>query len=311
MMIVITGTIAFDYIMNFPGEFKDHVLPSQSHQINLSFIVNKFAKRRGGTAGNVSYSMGLLKTPHTLFSVAGSDFEEYRKKLEELGIDCSKVSIKEVEHSSTGFAMTDATNNQIWGYFYGASDHIKDLKLNSIAKRGDLILVGPSGAEGSMSFIDQCITQRIEYAFDPGFILTQVKNEDLAKGVKHAKYIFGNDYEIKLIKDRIKSSENEWKDKIVVTTLGEKGATVAAEGRTHKIKAAQPKALIDPTGAGDAFRAGFLAGLEKVLDLKTCGEMGSTAASFCLEEYGTQEHIFTKQEFEKRYRQTYGHMLKF
>ena len=310
-MIIVTGSIAYDYIMNFPGEFRDHVLPEQLHQINLSFIVNKFAKRRGGTAGNVSYTLGLLKTPHILFSVAGSDFGEYKAKFEEMGIDLSNVSIEKSLHSSTGFAMTDRANNQIWGYFYGASEKIKDLKLNKIAKKGDLVLVGPSGAAGSMSLVDQCINLGIDYMFDPGFILTQVNNQDLAKGVEHAKYIIGNDYEINVIKDRVKPSESLWNSKIIVTTLGEKGAEISDFGKIHRIEAVKNLRFTDPTGAGDAFRAGFLAGLWAKQNLVICGKMGCVAASFTIEEYGTQEHMFTTEEFTDRYRQTYGHMLKF
>lgn len=310
-MIIVTGTIAYDYIMNFPGEFRDHVLPEQLHQINLSFIVNKFAKRRGGTAGNVSYTMGLLKTRHILFSVAGNDFEEYRTKFEKLKIDLSNVSIDKNLHSSTGFAMTDKTNNQIWGYFYGASDHIKHLKLNKVAKKGDLVLVGPSGAQGSMSFVDQCIDLGIDYMFDPGFILTQVENQDLGIGIKHAKYIIGNDYEISLIKDRVKIPNKLWGEKIVITTLGEKGSSIKYQGKSVQIKAAKPASVVDPTGAGDAFRAGFLSGLSAKQNLVVCTKLGATAASFAVEEYGTQEHVFSKKELLDRYRQTYGDVLKF
>lgn len=310
-MLVITGTIAFDYIMNFPGEFRDHILPTQLHQINLSFIVDKFAKRRGGTAGNVSYTLGLLDTPHKLFSVAGSDFEEYRKKFEEMKIDLSNVSTDGENHSSTGFAMTDKTNNQIWGYFYGASDKIKDLRLDKVAAKGDLVLIGPSGAAGSMSFVNQCIDLGIDYMFDPGFILTQVSSVDLAKGVEHAKYIIGNDYEINLIKERVKPSEDSWNSKVIITTLGEKGANVSEFGEIHEVKAVKLSEIVDPTGAGDAFRAGFLSGLTKDFDLEICAKLGCISASYAVEKYGTQEHEFTKDAFSDRYRQTYGGMLKF
>src|SRR6185437_3316565 len=133
-MLIITGSLAYDYIMEFPGSFSDHVLPEHTHNINLSFIVNKFAKRRGGTAGNVSYTMGLLKTPHTLFSYVGNDFEEYREAFEKIGIDTSHVAVDAAESTATGFAMTDKTNNQIWGYYYGASEKIVSLKLSEVAR---------------------------------------------------------------------------------------------------------------------------------------------------------------------------------
>lgn len=309
-MIIVTGTIAYDYIMDFPGGFSDHILPEEIHKINLSFIVSKFAKRRGGTAGNVSYSLGLLTTPHVLFTVAGKDFDEYQKGFKDLGIDLSNVKINTDEYTSTGFAMTDKNDNQIWGYFYGASDGIKDLRLDEVAKKNDLVLVGPSGASGSMSFVNQCIALGISYMFDPGFILTQVSNEDLALGVKNAQIIIGNDYEISLIKERVKDWQEVFPQKTVITTLGEKGALIDDKGKIYEIKAIKPEKVVDPTGAGDAWRSGFLAGLEKGFDLQTCGQMGSVASVYAIEHYGTQEHTYTKEEFVNRYRQNYEALLK-
>jgi len=309
-MLIITGTIAYDYIMDFPGAFADHILPDQIHKINLSFIVNNFAKRRGGTAGNVSYTLGLLGVPNTLFSVAGKDFQDYKRVLQEL----SSISMKHVfvdgkNYTSTGFAMTDKINNQIWGYFYGAAEGIADLKLRKIANAHDFVLVGPSGAKGSMSLVKQCIEQKIPYMFDPGFILTQVTPAELSLGVKHAAIIIGNDYEIDVIKERVKDWEKLFAGKIVVTTLGEKGAKIEEKNKTYVIKTVPPQKIIDPTGAGDAWRAGFLAGFSKNFDLQTCGQIGSTAASYAIEQYGTQEHRFSKETFLNRYRQSFGNLL--
>ncbi|MCL5438784.1 MAG: PfkB family carbohydrate kinase [Patescibacteria group bacterium] len=307
-MLIITGTIAYDYIMDFPGCFSEHILPDQIHKINLSFIVNKFERRRGGTAGNISYSLGLLKTQHTLFSYAGKDFEDYGKSFKKLGISLDNVLIDKKNYTSTGFAMTDKTDNQIWGYFYGASDNISKLNLKKIAKKGDLVIVGPSGALGSMSIVKQCILLGISYMFDPGFILTQITDKDLMLGVKHSKYIIGNDYEISVIKKRLK----DWKiskDQIVIKTLGSRGAEIQTDGKTFGILPVRLKNAIDPTGAGDAWRSGFLAGIERGFDLKTSGQMGSVAASFAVEKYGTQEHFYTIAQFKNRYRKTYKSLI--
>ena len=309
-MIIVTGTIAYDYIMDFPGVFSDHILPEQIHKINLSFIVNKYAKRRGGTAGNVSYALGLLSIPHILFSVVGKDFDEYKKEFSKLGIDLSNIKIDNNEYTSTGFAMTDKNDNQIWGYFYGASEAIKDLKLETVANKNDLVLVGPAGASGSMSFVNQCAALEIPYMFDPGFILTQVSNDDLALGVKGAKIIIGNDYEITLIKERVSDWKTFFPQKTVITTLGAKGALIDDKGKIYEIKASKPKEVVDPTGAGDAWRAGFLAGLERGFDLQVCGQMGSVASAYAIEHYGTQEYFYTKEEFIERYRQNYKALLK-
>ncbi|MBI4089702.1 MAG: carbohydrate kinase family protein [Candidatus Levybacteria bacterium] len=307
-MIIVTGSLAYDYIMDFPGSFGDHILPEQIHKINLSFIVNKFAKRRGGTAGNVSYSLGLLKTQHILFSIAGKDFKDYKKEFKKFKILTDFVKIEKNKYTSTGFAMTDKNDNQIWGYFYGATDNIYRLKLKTIATEKDFVLIGPCGARGSMSFVKQCAKLGVSYMFDPGFILTEISNKDLLFGVKNAAFVVGNDYEIDLIKERV--GQKEFINKIIITTLGKSGAIINEKGKVHKILPVKPKTVIDPTGAGDAWRSGFLAGWQKNFSLKTCGQMGAVAASFAIEHYGTQEHTYTIKDFINRYRQTYKTLLE-
>ncbi len=309
-MLIITGSLAYDYIMDFPGSFSDHILPEHTHNINLSFIVNKFAKRRGGTAGNVSYTLGLLKTPHIVFSCVGKDFEDYEKDFTKLGINVDHIQIDKDDHTATGFAMSDKNQNQIWGYYYGAMKNNKDLKLKSVAHKDDLVLIGPQGADGSLSLINQCIELKIPYMFDPGFILTQVTNADLQRGLTHAKYIIGNDYEMKLMRDRIAQFTRIIEDKIIITTFGKKGATIDAEGKRHKIKSAVASKVVDSSGAGDAWRGGFLAGLEKGFDLQTSGQMGAVASSYAVEYVGTQDYVFTKTEFAKRYKDTYNAEVK-
>lgn len=309
-MLIVTGAIAYDYIMDFPSNFGDHILPDQIHNINLSFTVSKFAKRRGGTAGNTSYTLGLFKTPHILLSVAGKDFDEYKKHFKKIGIDVSNVLIDRSEYSSTGFAMTDIKDNQIWGYFPGASKNLSKLNLKKVAKKHDLVLVGPSGEVGTISFIKQSIELGIEYMFDLGFTITQIDNKELKYGLSHASYVIGNDYEIAVMRKKLKDWKKILKNKILITTFGEKGSLIENKGLVYNIKSAKPKKVIDPTGAGDAWRAGFLAGVAKGFDIKTCGQMGSVAASFAIEQYGPQEHKFTIKEFKNRYRQTYGSLVE-
>ncbi len=308
-MHIITGTIAYDYIMNFPGAFSDHILPNQVHKINLSFIVDKFARRRGGTAGNVSYALSLLKTPHLLFTYAGMDFGEYKKAFENLGIRLDGVKIDQQNYTSTGFAMTDKADNQIWGYFYGASEKISTLKLSNVATKDDFVLVGPSGAKGSMSLVKQCIEKNISYMLDPGFILTQINDEDLFEGVAHATYVIGNDYEIGLIEHRIKNWEKIAKERVIIKTLGSNGSEIEDHGKKYKIAPAVVKNPVDPTGAGDAWRGGFIAGLERKLGTKTAAQMGSVAAAYAVESYGTQEYSYSLTEFKNRYRLTYKNLL--
>lgn len=308
-MLIVTGSIAYDYIMGFPGNFSDHILPEQTNNINLSFIVDTFAKRRGGTAGNASYTLGLLKTPHLLYSFVGNDFDEYRKSFLNLQIDISGIQVDPKDHTALGFAMTDTNQNQIWGYYAGASNKNKLLRLDTVAHQNDLVLIGPQGAEGSLSLIKQCINLHIPYIFDPGFILTRVSDIDLEHGLHHSAYIIGNEYEISLMQQRL----NEWdvitEDKIIITTRGKDGAIINQNNTTITIKPVKPAQVVTTTGAGDAWRAGFLAGLEKGFDLQTCGEMGAVAGSYAVEHIGTQEHTFTKHLFAKRYKETYNKTL--
>lgn len=309
-MLIITGSIAYDYIMDFPGLFSDHILANKVHNINLSFIVNKFARRRGGTAGNASYTLGLLGIDHILFSSAGRDFDEYKKVFRKIGIDTRHILIDRNNYTATGFAVTDKTDNQIWGYFYGAADRIPELQLKTVAKKGDLILIGPSGAKGSMSLVKQCVKLGFSYMFDPGFILTQINNEDLQIGVENASYIVGNDYEINLIQSRIKNFKTLVKNKIIITTFGGKGALIQKDKENVSIPVVKVKDVIDPTGAGDAWRAGFLAGICRNYDLQICGQIGSVAASYAISHYGTQEHKFTKSQFTKRYQKAYNKQIQ-
>jgi adenosine kinase len=308
-MLIVTGTIAYDYIMDFPGKFGDHILPDKIHNINLSFPVNKFAKRRGGTAGNVSYTLNLLKSHHVLFSAAGKDFDEYKKHLNKIGIDTRNILIDKSQYTSTGFAMTDKKDNQIWGYFFGASERLSQLKLKKVAGKNDLVLVGPSGKDGTVSFIKQSVGQKLKYMFDLGFTVIVINKNDLSYGVSNAEFVIGNDYEIALAKKKLGEQKKILKEKIVITTLGEKGSIIENKGEKINIKVARPKKLVDPTGAGDAWRAGFLAGVEKGFDVRICGQMGSVASSFAVEKYGTQEHKFTIGDFKERYRQTYKSLL--
>lgn len=309
-MLIVTGTLAYDYLMAFPGQFHDHILPDQLDKINLSFIMHSFTRRRGGTAGNVSYSLGLLTTPHILYSIAGKDFEEYKAAFEALRIPLQHVQLDLDTYTATGFAMTDNTANQIWGYYYGAAEGIKDLSLQGVATSEDLVLIGPSGAPGSMNFVRQCIEMDIPYMFDPGFILTQVTDEELSQGVQHARFLIGNEYEMQLIRKRVPQEAIGAEGKIIITTLGEKGAEIIAQGQSYHIAPATASQAMDPTGAGDAWRSGFLAGLGRGLDLVTSGRMGAIAAVYAVEQLGTQEHTYTQNDFAERYKQTYGSLLE-
>lgn len=309
-MIIVTGSIAWDFIIDFPGKFADHIIPEEIHKLNISFNVEHYAKRRGGTAANAVYNLHLLNTKSMLFGAVGKDFAEYKEAYDAMGINSSSVTVDLSKYTSTGFAITDKTNNQIWGYSYGAAVGINKLRLQKVAKKGDIILIGPNVIKGFVGFIKEAIRMKLFYIFDPSFTLATLKDTDLELGINHSAIVVANDYEMVLIKNRLKNWKKLFVDKIVITTLGEKGAEIYSDGKIYKIKSIKPKKIVDPTGAGDAWRAGFLAGFERGFDLKTCGQMGALAATYAIEHYGTQEHKYTLSEFEKRYRQAYGSLIK-
>lgn len=305
VVLIVTGSIAYDYLMGFPGNFSDHILPKHANNINLSFLVNSFAKRRGGTAGNISYTLGLLHAPHKLFAYVGSDFEEYRAVFEKLKIDLDGLLVAKDDHTSTAFAMADKSQNQIWGFYNGAGALNETLKLKKIANKQDFVFIGPQG-KSSLSFIKQCVDLDIPYMFDPGFLLPVITNEELAHGLKHAAFITSNEYERELMQSRIKNWDELTAYKTVITTFGEKGATITIDNDVYKIGSAKAKRVETTAGAGDAWRGGFLAGLERGFDLQTSGQMGAVASSFAVEHVGTQEHFYTKSDFVKRYKDAFN-----
>lgn len=307
-MVIVTGTLAYDYIMNFPGSFQSYLLPDHLHNLNLSFIADRFAKRRGGTAGNVSYTLALLKTDHTLFSIAGNDFDDYRNQCKSYQMNFNHVHIISDMHTATGFAISDRNNNQLWGYYYGATDQMHTLSLDEVAHAQDIVLIGPSSAKGSLSLLTQAVNLSLPYMFDPGFILTQISDQDLRFGVSHCTYLIGNEYEIGLIDKRIHL--DKFAHITVITTLGNNGAIISRHATVISIPAVKIDVVLDPTGAGDAWRAGFFAGLLRKKNLQICGQIGSVAASYAISAYGTQEHTFTIAEFQQRYRQVFGELVR-
>lgn len=304
-MLIITGSIAYDCIMGFPGSFNEHILPDQIHNLNLSFIVDNYAKRRGGTAGNASYALHLLGVPNILYSYAGKDFREYTDELQKLGVILQGVHIDKDAYTATGFALTDQSDNQIWAYYYGAAEKNETLSLKDVAHAGDLVLVGPQGAKGSMHFIDEAIAMNLQYMFDPGFILTQVSDADLKRGIDTCAYLIGNEYEFELIKSRIQNWKKVFEGKVIITTLAEEGALIQKDSEIYKIPVVKTT-VATTVGAGDAWRGGFLAGITHGYDLQTCGQMGSVAGAYAVESAGTQDYFYTKEDFVERYKKNFN-----
>lgn len=308
-MVIVTGSLAFDYIMNFPGSFKDHINPYKIHVINLSFLVSNLKKEKGGTAGNIAYSLGLLNEPVSIVSSAGHDFNEYKKFLKKSGVDTSLIKVHKNEYTARAYILTDQKNNQITSFYPGAMRFSKTLKIDG--ERSDIVVIAPDDPESMNNFVNECQMKNLPYLYDPGMQLPSLRDTYLRHGIKKAKILIGNDYEIGLIKNRLNFSEKDFLDfvEVLIITLGEKGSIIKTKNQEYFIKPARPRRIADPTGAGDAYRAGFLKGFLLGLDLQICGQMGSVTACYAIEKYGTTNHSFTVDEFKKRYKQNFGESL--
>lgn len=306
--IVVTGSLAFDLIMDFPGNFSDHIDPTKLHILNLSFLVETLKKEKGGTAGNIAYNLALLGTKPAILGVAGEDFESYSSFLSNVGVDTSNIKIIKDQVTSQAFIVTDKKDNQITAFYPGAMKEASGLNLARLNKKPNLVVISPNHPKAMINFVKQSNELKIPYMFDPGMQLPRLSDQDLLPGVKEAEILIGNDYEMGLLaeKCRVQSAKLVKLAKIVITTLGERGSLIQTGDQSIDIKPAKPEKVLDPTGAGDAYRAGFLSGFIKGLDLKTCGQIGSVAACYAIEKYGTTNHVFTISEFCQRYKENFG-----
>lgn len=308
-MITATGSLAFDNIMDFPGKFSDHIMPDKIHQINLSFLVNTLKKQKGGTAGNIAYTLALLKNPVSILGVAGSDFSEYENFLQASGVDTSQIKISE-DSTSSAYIMTDQADNQITAFYPGAMNEAETLSLQSI--KTDLVIISPNNPKAMIKFAKECQDQSIKYMLDPGMQLPALDSENLKSMISGAAILIGNDYEISLLKEKTGLTEEQLltQVKILITTLGDKGSTIQTGDQIIQVNAVKAMEVVDPTGAGDAYRAGFLTGYLKGFNLQVCGQMSSVASCYAVEKYGTTNHTFTIQEFCERYEQNFGTKLE-
>jgi adenosine kinase len=306
-MIVITGSLAFDYIFNFPGKFGDHIMPDKIHELNISFIVEKYCKRYGGTAGNISYNLSLLGIKPAILAAVGRDFGDYKKRLLKHHINLNYIKYIKNDNCSTGFVMNDKSDNQIWGYSYGALRFSKDILLSAVKEPINMLVISANHKQAFLNFQNQAIKNNIPYMYDFGMILTLISKKDLIRGALHSQILIGNDYEMASLfkKTSLTKAKLLKTVKVIITTLGAKGSVIATKNQEFQVKAAPAIKVVDPTGAGDAYRAGFIAGLQKGYDLKTCARIGSVAGVYAVEKYGTQEHQYSQADFNQRYKRTY------
>ncbi len=307
MDILITGSVAYDYLMTFPGDFKEHILPDHLDSISLSFLVESLIRRNGGVAPNIAYSLALLGGSPKIFAAVGKDFGEYRGWLEDAGVDTSLVKIIEDKYTASFFATTDKENHQIASFYPGAMADASSMSLTDLETTPDLVVISPNAPDAMEKYIEECKSLKIPYLYDPSQQLVRMDGDGIRSGVEGAKYLFINEYEFSLILDKTGLSEDELIGMVhlVAITRGKDGSTIYVDGDEHVVGTVSPNKIADPTGSGDAYRGGFLTGLGKGWDWITCGQMGALAATYCLENDGPQGQSYTSEEFVIRYRENF------
>ena len=311
MTVLATGSVAFDNILTFNGRFRDHIMPDQVHILNLSFLVERFQRRRGGVAAKYAYNLALLGHPSAILATAGEDAAGYREWLEGLGIECSGLKLLEGETTAMGFTTTDLDDNQITGYYGGAMNRAGEVGLADTEVKPAAVIIGPNGPAGMFRLVRECREAGIPFVFDPAHQLPHMSAGDLAEGCRGAWILIGNDYELELIRQRSGLSQERLCElaEMVVTTLGREGSRIATAGGLVEIPAAPARQEVDPTGAGDAYRSGLVAGLLRGLEPADAGRVASLAAAYVVEQQGTIEHHYALDEFAERYRSAFGAAL--
>ena len=297
--------------MAFPDKFKNHILPEQIHILNVCFVVDEVRKNFGGCAGNIAYTMKLLGGEPVIISSLGNDAKDYLEYLEKLGINKNYIKIVKNKNTAVAYITTDSDDNQIVAYCNGAGDAAQDLSLADIKEKNNLVLITPTKKEAMLRHAREARERKIPFVFDPSHQLSVFTKEELIEIITAAKFFIGNDYEMKLVCDKIGWSKDKLLDKVgvLITTLGAEGSLIESRNNSIKVGICKAKSTDDPTGAGDAYRAGFFSAYVAGCDLKICGQAGATAAAYTVEKYGTQTHSFTFEEFKTRYKEAFGEEL--
>jgi len=308
--VLVTGSLAFDQIMVFSGNFQDHILPDKMHVINISFLVSELRKQRGGCAGNIAYTLALLGQRPRIIAAAGYDFGAYRSFLEGHAVDVSAIEILEDVATASCHITTDQNDNQITGFFVGAMAHAGELSLRARAgTHAALAVIAPDDPQAMMRHSREARAEDLPFLFDPSFQVTAMDGAHLRAAAEGAAFLMVNDYELAVFQKKTETDETSIFDLVerVVVTLGSEGSRILTPGAPPiEVPPAPIAGMVDPTGAGDAYRSGFVTGLMRAQPLAVCGRLGSVAAAFAVEQHGTQNHHFTRAAFSERYAQCFG-----
>ena len=311
MSALICGSIAYDNIMVFEDSFKNHILPDQIHILNVSFLVPRLRREFGGCALNIAYNLKLLGAPALPMGTAGRDFAPYRAWLDEHGIRQDHITVIDDVFTAQAYITTDLDDNQIIAFHPGAMDRSH---LNNVGDALDVTIgiVSPDGRLGMLEHASQFAAADIPFIFDPGQGLPMFDGEELRRFVEQASWIAVNDYEWALLNERTGWDADAVKRRVgaLIVTRGAQGSMIYTEDGDIEIPAAQPAVVTDPTGCGDAYRAGLLFGLMRGLDWPTVGRVASLMGAYKIECHGTQNHSFSMEDFEQRFEHSFGRPIE-
>lgn len=307
--VIVAGSVAYDRIMDYPGLFADSFVVDKIHSINLSFQVDRLSIEFGGTAGNVAYNLALLGEQPEVISTVGADFSQYRSHMLLTGIDPATIKEVEGELTASAFILTDKADNQIAAFHFGAGAHAYDTPVQTEGRA--IAIVGPGCIADMMALPPYFRRQGIQYLYDPGQAIPAMTAEALKDGMNGAQVVFASDYELGMIMQKTGYTQDQIVQIVptLVVTFGGDGSHIITKDGDTKIEPTPAKALLDPTGAGDAYRAGFIKGIFLGLGMQSCAQLASCVAAYAVETYGTQTHKFTLAELAERYKSVYGETL--
>jgi adenosine kinase len=309
MKLIVTGSIAYDYLMSFPGRFTEHFLPEHMHRVSLSFLVDSMDKRRGGCGPNIAYTIALLGERPYLMATAGQDFGEYKEWLEAANIDTSLVKVVDGKFCASFFCSTDQHSNQIASFYTGAMANAGELSMRTVPEIKDaLVIISPNDPGAMVQYAEECSTIGVRYTWDPGQQCARMDGPQLVNGVNGAFMVIVNDYEMELLRQKTWLTEQDIVSRapLLVVTRGEHGCRIYTKDGVEDVPAVPPDRIEDPTGVGDAFRGGFMKGLAMGAPYSVCARLGSVAATYALEHLGGTAHAYTWDEFAARYERHFG-----
>lgn len=313
MPVLVSGSVAYDRIMDFPGKFSDNILPGKVHNISISFALNQLAIKYGGTAANVAYTLALLGEQPVVIASVGKDFPDYATWLQRKGVRLDGVHMVPTDICATAHIITDKGDSQITGFYFGAM-RVAALKQSKVKRAVAALVkkphtVGLIGAGNTADMVLAAQTYRkanVPFIFDPGQQTPWLSPQQFKSILTGAHTLIVNDYELALVQKKLKTDAKLLKQlKQLIVTRGEKGADWYVDGKKHTMPVAKPKKVVDPTGAGDAYRSGVVLGLLRNWPIEQSGRVGALAATYAIEQYGTQQHSFSKAQFAKRYYQSF------